>query len=127
MLYTYPPCVRISERKGNRAVVSNAFTAKSRYDLFLSYNSADHGVVEDVARKLRDEGLEPFLDRWALAPGICWRSKLEETLRMCRSVAIFVGQGEMGSWQQREVDVALDLQNRRPHLPAPVPGLGTLL
>jgi hypothetical protein len=33
------------------------------YDLFLSYNSEDHGVVEDIARKLRDEGLEPFLDR----------------------------------------------------------------
>jgi hypothetical protein len=57
-------------------VVSNAFTAKSSYDVFLSYNSADHGVVEDVARKLRDEGLEPFLDRWDLAPGMRWRSKL---------------------------------------------------
>jgi hypothetical protein len=108
-------------------VVSNALTTESSYDVFLSYNSADHGVVEVVARKLRDEGLEPFLDRWALAPGMRWRSKLEETLSMCRSVAIFVGQGEMGSWQQREVDVALDLQNRRPPLPARVPGLGTLL
>ena len=45
-------------------------TDESSYDLFLSYNSADHGVVEDVARKLRDEGLEPFLDRWYLAPGM---------------------------------------------------------
>jgi hypothetical protein len=42
-------------------------SAKSSYDVFLSYNSADHGVVENVARKLRDEGLEPFLDRWNLA------------------------------------------------------------
>jgi hypothetical protein len=33
------------------------------------------------------------------------------------TVAIFVGPGEMGSWQQREVDVALDLQSRNPHLP----------
>jgi tetratricopeptide (TPR) repeat protein len=98
-------------------VGSNAFTAKSCYDVFLSYNSADHGVVEDIARKLRDEGLEPFLDRWYLAPGARWRSKLEEALSACRAVAIFVGPGEMGSWQQREVDVALDLQSRSPNLP----------
>ncbi len=86
-------------------------------DIFLSYNSADHNVVEDIARKLRDESLEPFLDRWHLAPGMRWRPKLEETLRSCKAVAIFVGPGEMGSWQQREVDVALDLQSRNPKLP----------
>ena len=89
----------------------------SSYDLFLSYNSADHTLVEEIARKLRDEGLEPFLDRWYLAPGARWRSKLEDTLSSCKAVAIFVGPSEMGSWQQREVDVALDLQSRRPNLP----------
>jgi hypothetical protein len=89
----------------------------SSYDLFLSYNSAHHGVVEDVARRLRAGGLEPFLDRWYLAPGARWRSKLEDTLSSCKAVAIFVGPGEMGSWQQREVDVALDLQSRSPNLP----------
>jgi hypothetical protein len=90
---------------------------KSRYDVFLSYNSADHGVVENVTRKLRDEGLEPFLDRWNLAPGMRWRSKLEKTLGSCKAVAIFVGRGEVGSWQRREVGVALDLQSRNPSLP----------
>src|SRR5580692_7583941 len=91
-------------------------------DIFLSYNSADHNVVENIARKLRDESLEPFLDRWHLAPGMRWRPKLEETLSSCKAVAIFVGPGEMGSWQQREVDVALDLQGRNPNLPV-IPAL----
>ena len=95
-------------------MVSNEFTAKSSYDVFLSYNSADHGVVEDIAR---DKGRKPFLDRWYLAPGIRWPFKLEDTLSSCKAVAIFVGPGEMGSWQQREVDVALDLQSRSPALP----------
>jgi tetratricopeptide (TPR) repeat protein len=98
-------------------VVSNVSTIESSYDVFLSYNSVDHAVVEDVARKLREAGLAPFLDRWYLAPGARWRPKLEQTLSACRSVAIFVGPGEMGSWQQREVDVALDLQGRCPNLP----------
>jgi TIR domain/AAA ATPase domain len=96
---------------------SSAGPDESSYDLFLSYNSADHGVVEDVARKLRDAGLAPFLDRWYLTPGARWRPKLEQTLSACKAVAIFMGPGEMGSWQQREVDVALDLQSRSPNLP----------
>jgi WD40 repeat protein len=98
-------------------MASNAFTAESSYDLFLSYNSADHSRVEDIARKLRNDGLKPFLDRWYLAPGERWRPKLEQTLSSSKAVAIFVGRGEMGSWQQREVDLAFDLQSRKPSLP----------
>jgi len=45
----------------------------SRYDVFPSYSSVDHGVVEDIAQKLRDKGLELFLDRWMLVPGVRWR------------------------------------------------------
>jgi hypothetical protein len=48
----------------------------SSYDVFLSYNSADHILVEEIARKIRDEHLEPFLDRWYLVPGARWRPRL---------------------------------------------------
>src|SRR5262249_60453627 len=95
----------------------NCSDSASSYDLFLSYNSEDHDVVEAIARKLRDEGLKPFLDRWYLAPGARWRTKLKDTLSSSKAIAILVGRGEMGSWQQREVDVALDLQSRSPNLP----------
>src|SRR5208283_3106316 len=101
-----------------RAVVSNVSTGESSYDLFLSYNSVDHRIVEEVAHKLADAGLkELFLDRWNLLIGTRWRPMLEKALGSSKAVAIFVGPGEMGSWQQREVDVALDLQSRNPNLP----------
>jgi TIR domain len=88
------------------------------YDLFLSYNSVDHGIVEEVADKLADAGFkEVFLDRWNLLKGTCWRPMLEKALSSSKAVAIFVGPGEMGSWQQREVDIALDLQSKSPNLP----------
>jgi hypothetical protein len=97
----------------------NAFSneAGCNYDLFLSYNSADHGVVEGIAQRLRDAGLEPFVDRWYLTPGAPWRTKLEEILTASKAVAICVGQGQMGSWQQRELDAALDLQSKNPDFP----------
>ena len=53
----------------------------SSYDLFLSYNSADHRIVEEVAHKLVDAGLkELFLDRWNLLIGTRWRPMLEKAL-----------------------------------------------
>ena len=67
-------------------MAANAFTAEPSYDVFLSYNSADHGLVEDIAHRLRDKGLEPFFDRWYLAPGARWRPKLEQTLSSCKAV-----------------------------------------
>jgi hypothetical protein len=101
----------------------------SNYDLFLSYNSADHSLVEDIARRLRDAGVEAFLDRWYLAPGARWRPKLEEILTSSKAVAIFVGAGQMGSWQQREVDVALDLHSKTnfPVIPVLLTGSEPLL
>jgi hypothetical protein len=90
----------------------------SSYDLFLSYNSADRRIVEEVAHKLADAGLkELFLDRWNLLIGTRWRPMLEKALGSSKAVAIFVGPGEMGSWQQREADVALDLQAKSPDFP----------
>jgi hypothetical protein len=38
-------------------MASDVFSDGRSYDVFLSYNSADHNVVEYIARKLRDEGL----------------------------------------------------------------------
>src|ERR1700758_4484415 len=98
----------------------------SSYDLFLSYNSADQRIVEELAHKLADAGLkELFLDRRNLLIGTPWRPMLEKALGSSKAWAIFVGAGEMGSWQQREVDIALEFQSRSPNLrviPVLLPG-----
>jgi hypothetical protein len=97
---------------------SGAGANELSYDLFLSYNSADHRIVEEVAHKLADAGFEEvFLDRRNLLKGTRWRPMLEKALSSSKAVAIFVGPDEMGSWQQREVDIALDLQSKSSNLP----------
>ncbi len=50
------------------------------YDVFLSYNWRDNGIVEEVARNLRGQGLSVFLDRWYVVPGRPWPQVLEEAL-----------------------------------------------
>lgn len=36
------------------------------YDAFLSHNSSDHDIVEQVARELERRGCSCFIDRWYL-------------------------------------------------------------
>ncbi len=99
--------------------------ATGRYDLFVSYHWRDHGAVEAVARTLRDRGLRVFLDRWYLTPGQSWPQALERVLENCDAVAVFLGPEGMGSWQQREQDLALDRKSRQqgfPVIPVLLPG-----
>lgn len=84
--------------------------ALNRFDVFLSYHWRDHAQVEVLARRLREEKLIVFLDRWYLTPGQSWPKELETILARCRAVAVCIGQGEMGPWQQREQYLALERQ-----------------
>ncbi len=99
------------------------------YDVFLSYHWRDHAQVEALAHRLREQKLTVFLDRWYLTPGQSWPKALETTLASCRAVAVCLGQGEMGPWQQREQYLALERQvaaERRgqtfPVIPVLLPG-----
>jgi type II secretory pathway predicted ATPase ExeA len=80
------------------------------FDVFLSYHWRDHAQVEALARQLREQNLTVFLDRWYLTPGQSWPKALEANLAQCRAVAVCIGQGEMGPWQQREQYLALERQ-----------------
>lgn len=80
------------------------------FDVFLSHHWRDHAHVEALTRRLREEQLTVFLDRWYLTPGQSWPKELETNLARCRAVAVCIGQGEMGPWQQREQYLALECQ-----------------
>ena len=99
------------------------------FDVFLSYHWRDHALVEALAHRLREQNLTVFLDRWYLTPGQSWPKALEMTLANCRAVAVCLGQGEMGPWQQREQYLALERQvaaerqgQRFPVIPVLLPG-----
>ena len=92
-------------------------TEETQYDVFLSYNSQDKSAVERMAQSLRNRSLEPFLDRWYLRPGLSWPQKLEEALRTCRAVAVFLGPYGLGGWQAREMYLALERQKQEPLFP----------
>jgi hypothetical protein len=78
------------------------------YDVFLSHNSHDKALVEQIAQRLVDEAkLRPFLDKWHLIPGVAWQPELEDGLRRSKTVAVFIGPSGNGPWQHEEMQVAL--------------------
>jgi TIR domain/WD domain, G-beta repeat/AAA ATPase domain len=80
----------------------------SRFDVFLSYNRRDQAVVEQIAQRLKREGLEPWLDRWSLTPGGEWQLELAAGLDAAAACAVFVGPHDLGAWELQELALALD-------------------
>ena len=64
-------------------------TLSKKFDVFLSYNSADKTAVERIALHLKELGLNPFLDKLHLIPGEPWQEALEEALNTSATVAVF--------------------------------------
>ena len=79
-------------------------------DVFLSYSRTDAEAARRVQAHLQEAGLATFLDRDQLAAGQPWLPALEQAIARCGAVAVFVGPAGLGTWQQREVQLALDRQ-----------------
>ncbi|MEM8961333.1 MAG: toll/interleukin-1 receptor domain-containing protein [Acidobacteriota bacterium] len=96
------------------------------YDVFLCYNSRDRVAVEPIARKLQEQGLEPWLDIWCLRPGIPWIKEIETQLPLIRAAIVFVGAEGIGPWQDHEIDSLLREFVRRgcPVIPTILPDCG---
>jgi WD40 repeat protein len=98
----------------------------TRYDVFLSHSSADKPAVEEIARRLQDAGIKPFLDKWHLIPGRIWQEELEKALKESQACAIFVGKEGLGPWAKQEMRVVLDRGAQEedfPVIPVLLPGV----
>lgn len=94
------------------------------FDVFLSHNSRDKPVVEEIGTWLKGQGLRVWLDKWELRPGFPWQEGLEEGAQTSRAAAVFVGAEGLGSWQEPEMRafVARSKRERMPVIPVLLPG-----
>jgi hypothetical protein len=68
------------EAASNRPPRRPAPMTSPRHHVFLSYNSTDRSAVDDLARRLVREGIDPWLDQWNLIPGNAWQPAIERAL-----------------------------------------------
>ncbi len=78
------------------------------FDVFLSHNNRDDPLIESIARKLKREGLEPWLDQWCLAPGSDWQDEMAAALCSSAACAVCIGPHGFGDWERLELKVATD-------------------
>jgi len=79
------------------------------FHVFLSHNSSDKQLVREIARLLREQGLNPWLDEEQLIPGERWQDALARGIRDSATCAMFLGPHSLGNWQEEELDL---LRNR---------------
>jgi uncharacterized small protein (DUF1192 family) len=77
--------------------------ADAQFDVFLCHNSEDKPAVIEIAQALQHNGLKPWLDSWALRPGVDWQDVLEAQIECIHCVAVFVGEAGFGPWQRQEL------------------------
>jgi len=82
----------------------------SHHDVFLSHSSVDKLIVEDLAGRLLDAGITPWLDKWNLVPGEPWQPAIEDVLMNCDAIAVFIGAGSLGPWHHEEMRAAIARQ-----------------
>jgi len=100
-------------------------SSNARYDAFLSYNSYDRPAVEELAGRLRAEGLALYLEVWELLPGREFQPALTEGLRDSKTCIACLGPNGLGPWQKEEIQVAIDKRVRDPDfhvIPVLLPG-----
>lgn len=98
-----------------------------QYDVFLSHNSRDKDAVERIARRLQDEQITAWLDKWDLTPGRSSIQGIEDGLMASRSCVIFYGPAGIGPWHELERHAALvksvNSRGEFPVIPVLLPGV----
>jgi beta-phosphoglucomutase-like phosphatase (HAD superfamily)/prenyltransferase beta subunit len=109
LLLVSPPAARNGERanaRSRRCPMASTPTP----DVFISYNSADALIAQEIARELDRAGLRCWLDLWSLVPGRPWQEDTEAALAACQTVVVAIGRSGFGPWHLEELRSALALR-----------------
>ena len=79
---------------------------EERYDVFLSYNSADLSAVRPLAEALRARQLTAWFAPSRTIVGRQWQKAIAKGLRQSEACALVVGPNGLGDWQLQELDIA---------------------
>lgn len=82
------------------------------YDVFLCHATPDKPAVETLAEKLKDNALNPWLDKWNIILGSPAPRQLSDAIDHSACCVIFIGPGGNGPWQSQEIQAVTERQAR---------------
>jgi energy-coupling factor transporter ATP-binding protein EcfA2 len=77
--------------QGTKSLAEKPAARSAPFDVYLSYDSADKAEVLEVAQRLRNRGIRPWIDVWELRPGMDWQAEFDAALSAAPTFAVFVG------------------------------------
>jgi TIR domain/Ras family len=89
------------------AIVLSGKIATGDFDVFLCHNSNDKKVVIELANRLKERGILPWLDVWEIRPGHRWQRELEQNVTKAKAAVVIFGKKGLGPWQDMEEDAIL--------------------
>lgn len=73
--------------------------------VFCSYRSTDKARVLDIARQLRANGIDVWIDEWEITPGDDFVASINQGLERCDIGLVFFSLASIdGQWQQAEIN-----------------------
>jgi hypothetical protein len=93
------------------------------FDVFLCHNGENKPAVREIAQKLTEQKIKPWLDEADIRGGSFWHTTIGQQIETVKSAAVFVGQHGVGPWQNREIIALLNQFDRRgcPVIPVILP------
>ena len=86
---------------------SVSLTDHEHYHAFLSHNSAEKPLVEQLGKDLQRRGVSCWLDKWNLIPGDPWQPAIEQALCQCDTCVVFFGPNGLRPWHNEEMRLAI--------------------
>lgn len=84
----------------------------AEYDVFLCHATPDKPAVEELAKRLRDAAINPWLDKWNIILGSPAPRQLSDAINQSACCVIFIGSGGRGPWQSQEIQAVTERQAR---------------
>lgn len=88
--------------------------------VFCSHRSTDKPAVEDFARRLRDRGIDAWLDKWEIQSGHDLVEQINRGLEQCDvGLVFFSSQSSSGKWVSAEVGALISamVEDGKPIIP----------
>ncbi|MEH1841792.1 MAG: GUN4 domain-containing protein [Nostoc sp.] len=85
----------------------------SQYKVFICHNSDDKLEVREIEQKLRQQGLETWMDEKHILGFEDWKKYITNNIIKMDAIAVFLGSSGFGEWQKDEIRTVYDEISRR--------------
>jgi len=84
--------------------------------VFLCHSSGDKEAIRALYTRLRDEGLDPWLDEEDLLAGQIWDTEIKKAVRRSDIVLVCLSKSAVtrSGYVQREIEFALNIADEKP-------------